>query len=104
MLSQRSIECLVGLFLLFAICALMLLALKVSGLTGLFPGKTYTVSAMFDDIGGLKVRSPIKIGGVQIGEVAAINLDPATFKAVVKMRIAYQFNDIPDDSSAGIYT
>jgi phospholipid/cholesterol/gamma-HCH transport system substrate-binding protein len=104
MLPQRLIESLVGLFMLLAIIALTVLAFKVSGLTNLFPPKSYTVSALFDDIGGLKIRSPIKIGGVQIGEVSEIDLDPVTFKAVVKMQIEDQFGDIPDDSSAGIYT
>ncbi len=104
MVSQRLIESLVGLFILFAITALTVLAFKVSGLTNLFPSQSYTVSASFDDIGGLKVRAPVKIGGVQVGEVSAIDLDPTTFKAVVKMRIQDQYNDIPDDSSAGIYT
>lgn len=104
MLPQRLIEGLVGLFLLFAIIALTVLAFKVSGLTSFFPEKSYTVTALFDDIGGLKVRSPIKIGGVQIGEVGSIGLDSITFKAVVKMHIKAQYNDIPDDSSAGIYT
>lgn len=104
MLSQRWIESLVGLFLLFAFTLLTVLALKVSGLTSLFPAKTYVITASFDEIGGLKVRSPVKVGGVQIGEVAKIDLDPATFKAVVTMQIQDQFSDIPDDSSAGIYT
>lgn len=104
MLPQRLIESLVGLFLLFAIIALTVLAFKVSGLTSLFPTKSYIVTAEFDDIGGLKVRSPIKIGGVQIGEVSQIDLDPSTFKAVVKMNIQDKFNDIPDDSTAGIFT
>lgn len=104
MLPQRLIESLVGLFLLFALIALSVLAFKVSGLTSLFPAKSYAVTAAFDDIGGLKIRAPVKIGGVQIGEVSQIDLDPVTFKAVVTMRIEDQFNDIPDDSSAGIYT
>lgn len=104
MLSQRFIESLVGLFLIFAIIALSMLAFQVSGLMNLFPEKSYIVSAAFDDIGGLKIRSPVKIGGVQIGEVSEINLDPVSFKAVVKMNIHHQFNDIPDDSSAGIFT
>ncbi len=104
MLPQRLIESLVGLFLLFAIFSLTVLAFQVSGLTSLFPDQTYTVTASFDDIGGLKVRAPVKIGGVQIGEVAQIGLDPVTFKAVVKMHIRNQYNDIPDDSSAGIFT
>src|SRR3990167_8904299 len=104
MLSQRLIESLVGLFLLFAMIALTALALKVSGLTSLFPSKSYTVTAAFDDIGGLKRRSPIKMGGVQIGEVSDIQLDPLTFKAIVKLRIEEKYNNIPDDSSAGIFT
>lgn len=104
MLHQRLVETLVGLFLIFALMALTVLAFKVSGLTNLFPAKTYTISAEFDDIGGLKVRSPVKIGGVQIGEVSAIHLDEQSFKAVVRMKIYDEFNDIPDDSSAGIFT
>lgn len=104
MLHQRRIETLVGLFLLFALMALTVLAFKVSGLTTLFPQKSYIVTAAFDDIGGLKVRSPVKIGGVQIGEVFDIALDERSFKAVVKMKIYEEFNDIPDDSAAGIFT
>lgn len=104
MLQQRLIETLVGLFMLFALMALSVLAFKVSGLTSLFPPQTYSVMAEFEDIGGLKVRSPVKIGGVQIGEVSAITLDKESFKAVVEMNIYKKFSDIPDDSSAGIYT
>ena len=104
MLSQRTIESLVGFFLLLALAALCVLAFKVSGLTNLFPEKAYTVTALFDDIGGLKIRSPVKIGGVQIGEVSEIDLDPLTFKARVKMAIEDQYHDIPDDSSIGILT
>lgn len=104
MLPQRLIESLVGLFIIFAAIALSVLAFKVSGLTSLFPPETYTISAQFDDIGGLKVRSPVKIGGVQIGEVSRIGLDPVTFKAVVSMKIKDKFDEIPDDSSAGIFT
>lgn len=104
MLPQRLIESLVGLFLIIAFIALSVLAFKVSGLTTLFPAKSYAVTANFDDIGGLKVRSPVKMGGVQIGEVSNIALDPVTFRAVVTMSIEDQYNDIPDDSSVGIFT
>ncbi len=104
MVSQRLIDSLVGLFLLFAIISLSVLAFKVSGLTSLFPAQSYEVTAEFDDIGGLKVRSPVKIGGVQVGEVAKISLDPTTYKAVVHLNIYDHFRDIPDDSSARILT
>lgn len=103
-MQQRLTETLVGCFILLAIISLVLLALKVSGLTSFFPEKSYTVTASFDDIGGLKVRAPVKIGGVQVGEVAAIKLDPVTFKASVKLAINKQVNEIPDDSTAGILT
>ncbi len=104
MASQRLIESLVGAFVLAGLLALAVLAFKVSGLTNLFPEDSYTVTANFDDIGGLKVRAPVKIGGVQIGEVSRIDLDKVTFKAKVSLRILSKFNDIPYDSSAGIFT
>lgn len=104
MLHQRLIEVFVGIFMLLALIALTVLAFKVSGLTSLFPEKTYAVNAEFDEIGGLKIRSPVKIGGVQIGEVSSIRLDKESFKAVVTMQIQDKYNDIPDDSTAGILT
>ena len=104
MQSQRWIETLVGCFMLLALAAFIMLALKVSGLTSFFAPESYFVTAAFDDIGGLKVRAPVKIGGVQIGEVEQIKLDQITFKAIVKLRINDEYNDIPDDSSAAILT
>lgn len=104
MLSQRTIESFVGLFLMAAIISLLVLAFKVSGLTSFFKAEGYSVSAQFDDIGQLKVRSAVKIGGVTIGEVSGIKLDPTTFKAIVTMRINSKTKDIPNDSSASILT
>lgn len=103
-MPQRMMEALVGLFVLLALLSLTVLAFKVSGLTSFFPEKSYTVTAVFDEIGGLKVKAPVKIGGVQVGEVVGIGLDPNTFKAVVRLKIREKFRDIPDDSSAGILT
>lgn len=104
MLSQRSIETFVGFFVLAAMLALLALAFKVSGLTSFFKQEGYTVTAEFDDVGQLKVRSAVKVGGVTVGEVTAIKLDPNSFKAVVKMRINSKVSDIPSDSSAAILT
>jgi len=104
MVSQRTTESFVGLFLLIAILGLVFLAFKVSGLTSFFKTEGYAVRATFDDIGQLKVRSTVKIGGVTVGEVTGIHLDPTTFKAVVSMRIHSTVNDIPNDSSASILT
>jgi len=104
MLSQRTIETSVGLFLLAAMLALAILAFKVSGLTSFFQPEGYNVTAQFDDIGQLKVRGPVKIGGVLIGEVSQITLDPTTYRAIVTMRINSKVTDIPSDSSASILT
>ena len=104
MRSQRVIESFVGLFIIAVFSALVILAFKISGLTSFFKEKGYTVIAYFDDIGGLKLRAPIKVGGVVIGEVTSIALDPASFKAVIKMHIYKKYNDIPSDSSASILT
>jgi phospholipid/cholesterol/gamma-HCH transport system substrate-binding protein len=104
MVSQRAIESFVGLFILAAILALVILAFKVSGLTSFFQEAGYTVTANFDDIGGLKLRAPVKVGGVMIGEVTGVELDPVSFKAIVKMHIYKKYNDIPSDSSASILT
>lgn len=104
MLSQRTIEVFVGLFVLVGILFLMILAFKVSGLTGFFKKEGYEVVAEFDDIGQLKVRGPVKIGGVNIGEVTRIKLDPDSYRAKVTLRIDSKVRDIPIDSSASILT
>lgn len=104
MLSQRTVESFVGLFLLAAITSLLILAFKVSGLTTFFKTGGYNVTAEFDDIGQLRVRAAVKIGGVTVGEVSKINLDRTTFKALVTLHIHDNVNDIPEDSSASILT
>ncbi len=104
MLSQRTVETFVGLFIVAAIAALLVLALKVSGLTSFFKTEGYNVTASFEDIGQLKVRAAIKISGVNVGEVSAIHLDPTTYKAIVTMHINSNMKDIPDDSAAAILT
>lgn len=101
---QRTVETLVGLFMLAALAALLVLAFKVSGLTSFFKPEGYTITAQFGDIGQLKVRAAVKMGGVSIGEVQNIYLDPTSYKAVVTMRINSRVNNIPDDSSAAILT
>ncbi|KPJ67109.1 MAG: hypothetical protein AMJ43_05975 [Coxiella sp. DG_40] len=93
----------VGIFILLGALSLLLLALKVSGLREYSPRNTFTVMAMFDDIGDLKVRAPVKVAGVKIGEVSAVNLDSKTFRAVVVMLIDKN-SKLPIDSSASIFS
>lgn len=104
MLSQRTTETYVGIFILAAILGLITLAFKVSGLTSFFQEPGYNVTAQFDEVGQLKTRSAVKMGGVTIGEVTGIQLDPISFKAIVTLRINSSVKEIPNDSVASIMT
>lgn len=103
MLRQRGIEFIVGLFMIVCILCLLFLAFKVSGLTSFSYANSYTVTANFQNIGDLKVRAPVTIAGVNIGDISDIRLNPQTYEAVVTMRI-YSSAEIPVDSTANIYT
>jgi len=82
----------------------LMLALKVSGLSTAMGSDGYVVSASFDNIGGLKIRAPVTLSGVRVGEVTDIGLDKNTFKAVVTMRIDSDQSRLPTDTSASILT
>jgi phospholipid/cholesterol/gamma-HCH transport system substrate-binding protein len=104
MINARVIEIAVGIFVALGLAALVMLALKVSNISALSDQEGYDVIARFENVGGLKVKSPVNMAGVRIGRVVAIDFDPKRFQAVVRMRIAAQYNTIPEDTSAGIYT
>lgn len=102
---QKTIEVWVGLLMLMGALALAFMALKVSGLSvnnDILGSKNYEVTAVFSDIGGLKVRAPVRIAGVQIGSVTAISLNPQTYQAQVTLSINDAINNLPSDSSASI--
>jgi phospholipid/cholesterol/gamma-HCH transport system substrate-binding protein len=103
-MRQRSVDILVGLFVLIAVLALLVLALKVSGLTNLDSSTGYQVSAEFDNVGGLKIGAPVSIAGVKVGVVDDIVLDPVTFRAKAMVEIFNKVTQIPSDSSASILT
>ena len=94
----------VGLFVALGMTALTLLSLNVSNLLSLPSGKGYVITAEFDNIGGLKTRAPIKLGGVVVGRVESISIDPQSYRAVVSMNIESKYTIFPKDSSAAIYT
>jgi len=104
MRNTRQVEILVGLFMVLGLVALFFLAMKISNLATASHGKSYTLSARFDNIGSLKIRAPVKMAGVHIGQVAGIAFDNQTYEAVVTLRIEQRYNRIPDDSFAKIYT
>ena len=103
--KRRGLELSVGCFMLLGVVAFLMLALKVSGLTQLSANKTFKVFTHFTNIGGLKVRSPVTIAGVRIGEVSNIFLEPGSFNAKVTLSINSDQNRIPFyDTSARILT
>lgn len=102
--NSRILEISVGIFVAVGIAALLVLAVNVSNVGGFSSGQQYTVTASFDNISGLKARSQVAIAGVTVGRVVDITVDPVTFEAVVEMTIDSQFNEVPIDSSVGIYT
>ncbi len=102
-MGRRSTELLVGFFVLLGAGALVFLALKAANLGSFSGGETYSLVAKFDNIGGLKVRSPVRSAGVTVGRVVAISLDPQTFQGVVRLDMQKSVL-FPADSSARILT
>lgn len=102
-MNKKSIETLVGIFVLLGIAGLVFLALKAANLGSFGGGDTYSLVAYFDNIGGLKPRAPVRSAGVTIGRVASITLDPKKYQGAVRLEIerGVQF---PADSSARILT
>ena len=103
-MSSRKIEILVGLFVAAAIAAFFMLAVNVSNMSTYGGGDSYEISARFDNIGGLKVRSPVAAGGVRIGRVTDIQYNNDTYEAVVIMSIDAQYDKFPIDTAASIFT
>ncbi|BES70741.1 outer membrane lipid asymmetry maintenance protein MlaD [Marinobacter nanhaiticus D15-8W] len=103
-MRQRTLEIVVGCFMLAGIGALLFLALQVSGLTPQSGEPTYKVYANFNDIGGLSVRGQVSMAGVTIGEVTDITLDRETYQARVEMAVNRSVDIIPTDSTAVIRT
>ena len=102
-MGKKGIEVMVGLFVLLGVVALLFLALKAANLTNFGKRDTYTLSARFDNIGGLKVRAPVRSAGVSVGRVTRIGLDPKTYQGVVTIEVDRGFV-FPKDSSAKILT
>lgn len=104
---SRKVEITVGLFMVLVICSVLFLCFRVTDPTSFVSHNSYRVYAVFDNIGGLKARSPIKIGGVVIGRVSDITLqssNDAIYQPYVTMDIDTQYNKIPSSSSLSIKT
>jgi len=103
MMSRKTLDLWVGVFVAIGFGALLFLALKVANLSSFTGAGAYRISAKFDNIGGLKVRAPVKSSGVVVGRVREIHFDNQTFEAVVTMSIESQYQ-FPKDTSAKILT
>jgi phospholipid/cholesterol/gamma-HCH transport system substrate-binding protein len=104
---NRKVEITVGLFMVLVICSVLFLCFRVTDPTSFTSHHSYRVYAVFDNIGGLKVRSPIKIGGVVIGRVSNISLkseDGDVYKPYVSMDLDAQYDKIPSSSALSIKT
>jgi phospholipid/cholesterol/gamma-HCH transport system substrate-binding protein len=103
-MQTRTQEIGVGLFIMAGFLALLLLALRVSGLSVSSADESYKVYAYFDNIAGLTVRAKVTMAGVIIGKVTAIDLDHDSYTGRVTMEINDQVNNLPEDSTASVLT
>ena len=104
MMNSRAVQIWVGLFVVAGMVSLLMLSMKVSNISVFTENKGYEIKANFENIGGLKVRSPVTMAGVVVGRVSHIGFDKQTYEAVVTLTIQDQFNNIPKDTSASIFT
>jgi phospholipid/cholesterol/gamma-HCH transport system substrate-binding protein len=102
-MNKKSIEVMVGLFVLLGMAGLLFLALKAANLASFGQHEGYVVRARFDNIGGLKPRAPVRSAGVTVGRVKSISLDPKTYQGVVRLEIDNHVK-FPKDTSAKILT
>lgn len=102
--QTRLMELVVGLFICLGLAAMFLLTLQVSTQNDLTRDASYEITARFDNVGSLRVRAPITLAGVRIGRVTAVDVNPETFQAEVKLAIDQRYDKLPSDSSAAIQT
>ena len=102
-MNRSTIDLWVGAFVVAGIGGLLFLALKVGNLATFSSSQTYRIDAKFANIGGLKVRGPVKSAGVVVGRVAEIRFDNETYEAIVSINLDYNYQ-FPRDTTAKILT
>ena len=103
MMTRKELDLWVGIFAVAGMGAMLFLSLKVANLASFSSSDAYQINAKFENIGGLKIRAPVKSAGVVVGRVGDIRFDNESFEAVVSMNIDSRFQ-FPKDSSAKILT
>jgi len=101
--NRTVLDLWVGFFVALGMAAVLFLALKVGNLSSAHLTQTYTLEARFDNIGGLKVRGPVRSAGVLIGRITDIRFDPESYAAIVTMQIDGRYR-FPRDTFASIFT
>ncbi|MDH3915436.1 MAG: outer membrane lipid asymmetry maintenance protein MlaD [Chromatiales bacterium] len=104
MQQTRAVEIGTGLFVFLGIVALFFLTTRVTNFDSYEGDEGYTLTARFDNIGTLKLRSPVSMSGVKVGRVSSIVFDDEMLEAVVELRIDAHYSKIPNDSDASILT
>jgi phospholipid/cholesterol/gamma-HCH transport system substrate-binding protein len=102
-MNRTVLDLWVGFFVAIGIAALLFLALKVGNLSSAHLSDLYVLEARFDNIGGLKVRGPVKSAGVVVGRIADIRFDTASYEAVVTINVDGRYR-FPKDTFASINT
>ena len=102
-MDRTTLDLWVGIFVVAGAAAVIGLSMKVGNLTSSNLGATYTLQANYENIGGLKVRAPVKSAGVVVGRVADIHFDDVTKAAVVTLNVDTRFH-FDKDTIAPIYT
>jgi phospholipid/cholesterol/gamma-HCH transport system substrate-binding protein len=103
-MQSKALELMVGAFFMLGVAAVFTLTFRVASVGGLSDPKGFSVSADFENIGGLKPGAAVTLAGVRIGRVSGIKIDRTTYEATVTMRLASGYDNIPKDSTASILT
>ena len=104
MQQSKMLQMWVGVFVAIGIASLFMLAMKVSNISAFAETEGYELTLNFSNIGGLKVRSPVTMAGVVIGRVSEISFDKEIYEAEVKVKIENRYDNLPEDTSASIFT
>ncbi|MDR1710154.1 MAG: outer membrane lipid asymmetry maintenance protein MlaD [Candidatus Accumulibacter sp.] len=102
-MNRKLLDLWVGVFVAVGFAAILFLALRVGNVSSAGFGETYQLTARFDNIGGLKVRGPVKSAGVVVGRVAEIHFDTKIYEAIVTVNIDSRYR-FPKDTFASILT
>ncbi|WP_058836093.1 outer membrane lipid asymmetry maintenance protein MlaD [Luteimonas abyssi] len=98
------LEFAVGAFLLLALGSVLVLAIASTNNRFGFSTNTYEITARFSNIGQLRAQAPVRVGGVNIGRVSKIDLDPVRFDSIATLAIDRRYSELPSDTSASILT